>query len=102
MKDPREQTQSWVTLVAIAHQPNDALGELTRATLPRLQALYGALVFLCSQTTSAEILALLRASGATVHHERHLAHSHGRPHPARMHQGRAGGQPGEAQCVASL
>jgi hypothetical protein len=59
-----------VTLVATVHQPNDALGESTRATLPRLQTLYGALVFLCSQTTSAEILALLRASGATVHHER--------------------------------
>ena len=59
-----------VTLVATVHQPNDVLGELTRATLPQLQALYGALVFLCSQTTSAGILALLRASGATVHHER--------------------------------
>jgi len=44
-----------VTLVATVHQPNDALGELTRATLPQLQALYGALVFLCSHTTSAEI-----------------------------------------------
>jgi hypothetical protein len=70
MKDPTEQTQGRVTLVATVHQPNDALGELTRATLPQLQALYGALVFLCSQTTSAEMLALLRASEATVHHER--------------------------------
>ncbi|MDH4209464.1 MAG: hypothetical protein OEV76_11365 [Anaerolineae bacterium] len=72
-KTPRElrgQTQNRVTLVATVHQPNDALSELTRATLPQLQALYGALVFLCSQTTSAEMLALLRASGATVHHER--------------------------------
>jgi hypothetical protein len=63
------QTQSQVALVATVHQPNNALGELTRATLPRLQALYGALVFLCSQTTSAGMLALLRDSGATVHHE---------------------------------
>ena len=70
MEDPRGQTQSRVTLVATVHQPTDALSELTRATLPQLQTLYGALVFLCSQTTSAEILALLRASVATVHHER--------------------------------
>ena len=70
MEDPRGQTQSRVTLVATVHQPNDALGELTRATLPQLQALYDALVFLCSQTTYGEILALLRDSGATVHHER--------------------------------
>ncbi|MFB0536578.1 MAG: hypothetical protein ACETWR_16535 [Anaerolineae bacterium] len=58
-----------VTLVATVHQPDDALNELTRATLPQLQALYGALVCLCSQTTSARMLALLRNSGATVHHE---------------------------------
>jgi hypothetical protein len=70
MKAPGGQTQSRVTLVATVHQPNDALGELTRATLPQLQVLYGALVFLCSKTTSAKMLALLRASGATVHHER--------------------------------
>ena len=59
-----------VTLVATVHQPTDALDELTRTTLPQLQALYGALVFLCTKTTSADTLALLRASGATVHHER--------------------------------
>jgi hypothetical protein len=70
VEDPRGQTQSRVTLVATVHQPDDALSELTQVTLPRLQVLYDALVFLCSQTTSAEILALLRASGATVHHER--------------------------------
>jgi hypothetical protein len=63
------QTQSQVALVATVHQPNNALDELTRATLPQLQALYEALVFLCSKTTSAEILALLRDSGTTVHHE---------------------------------
>jgi hypothetical protein len=59
-----------VTLVATVHQPTDALSELTQATLPHLQTLYGALVFLCSKTTSAGMLALLRDSGATVHHER--------------------------------
>jgi hypothetical protein len=69
-RDPRGQTQNRVALVATVHQPNNALSELTRATLPRLQVLYEALVFLCSQTTSAEMLTLLRASGATVHHER--------------------------------
>ena len=70
MEEPGGQTQSRVALVATVHQPNDALGELTRATHPQLQALYGTLVFLCSQTTSAGMLALLRANGATVHHER--------------------------------
>ena len=59
-----------VTLVATVHQPNDALGELTRVTLPQLQALYGALVFLCSQATSVEMLNLLWTSESTVHHER--------------------------------
>ena len=57
MEDLRGQTQSRVTLVATVHQPTDALSELTQAMLPQLQTLYGALVFLCSQTTSAEILA---------------------------------------------
>jgi hypothetical protein len=49
MEAPREQNQSRVALVATVHQPNEALGELIRATLPQLQALYGELVFLCSQ-----------------------------------------------------
>jgi hypothetical protein len=70
MEELAGQAQSQLALVATAHQPNDALGELTRAMLPQLQTLYGALVFLCSKTTSAGMLALLRASGATVHHER--------------------------------
>jgi len=39
MEDPRKQTQSRVILVATVHQPNDALGELTRATLPRCEGL---------------------------------------------------------------
>jgi hypothetical protein len=69
MEDFRDQTQGRVTLVATVHQPDDALVELTQAMLSQLQTLYGALVFLCSQTTSAGILALLRSRGATVHHE---------------------------------
>ena len=73
MEELAGQAQSQVTLVATVHQPNDILGELTRAMLPQLQALYGALVFLCSQTTSAEMLALLRDSRAMVHHERQPA-----------------------------
>jgi hypothetical protein len=70
MEDLGKQTQSRVALVATVHQPTDALSELTRATFPRLQALYGALVFLCSQTTCVKILTILRESGAKVHHER--------------------------------
>jgi hypothetical protein len=70
MEDPGVQTHSRVALVATVHQPTDALDEFTRTALPQLQALYGALVFLCTKTTWAGTLALLRESGAKVHHER--------------------------------
>ena len=62
-------------LVATVHQPNETLGELTGAMLPRLQALDGARVLLCSYMTWAGMLAFLRHSGATVHYERQQATS---------------------------
>ena len=61
------ETQPTVSLLVIAHQPDERLASLAEAQLPVLAARYTALVAYCSQETHPTILDLLRHFGASVH-----------------------------------
>ncbi len=62
-------TSAPVTLAATLHDAENELLALIRQHLPALRQLYAALVLNCSATTHADIVALLRDGGATVHRE---------------------------------
>ena len=59
--------RSNLTLIATVHQPDERLLSLAEAQLPALAARYAALVALCSGSTHASILELLRRHGMVVH-----------------------------------
>lgn len=62
-------SQSTVTLFTTVHDPAGRQVPLVEAELPRLAALYAALVAFCSQETHPALLAALRDRGVTVHRD---------------------------------